>query len=651
MIRSMTIRGLGPHEETKLDFDAMGANEVVGRSERGKTIIIDAVLFALFGQDRNGKPLDVRAIRDESDEVEVEITLHSGTSIRRVLRRDKHGRRGVTVREMNGVEHGTEKAFLGEMRGLGAAPKIVRQILVPMAWEKLVGGAGGGRPFRDLLATVLPKADRAEIVAELMEDAGFEFKRGDPISQADAEQIRRRANRKRDEARGDVDRLKKLIAASEANPTDAPSQAEIDAAVAVDKLGAAWDEYESAVDTWTDAAERYGYQCEDVAAWDERTRTLGARPDGDVDAIADAKRVVERLKTERHSLTFNRGQQQHALKVAEKKLDEAKQTRGPSDGITADINRAKREQSDAIVALEDVALVCPTCERDGWDGARTAAEERLDRANQWHADAEAAMFVEIDQLAERRLKAIEVAEAGVAEAEATLAKSEAEAAEIEKPLLDAERVLTGRTMAGRSAVEWEATRKAIGARPEQTPEPKKPAPPEMPNPTDDAVRKAAKTLDAVKESRGAARQRERDLGALRKTLADAAVHCGLMGEEAERLDALVDAVRAAPSVAARQQLGALGDLGPIELTLSDGGGVDVSVDGRPYHFASTGRIVVADAYLRAGIRRAARMSYLPLFVDQVQSVAGQPVPILPPTILLRTTEDDGIAVFGDSWRS
>ena len=63
----------------------------------------------------------------------------------------------------------------------------------------------------------------------------------------------------------------------------------------------------------------------------------------------------------------------------------------------------------------------------------------------------------------------------------------------------------------------------------------------------------------------------------------------------------------------------------MSLHFGDNPAVEVRIDGRPWWLASRGRQVVADVWLRAALRRALGRDW-PLFVDNVQDVAGQPLP-------------------------
>ncbi len=644
MIRTITIAGLGPHEDTRLELDAMGHNTLEGASEQGKTLCVDAVCFALYGYDRLGKPIDTRAIRDGCDDCSVEILFDWGTLIRRVLSRGKDGGRGKTVRTLDGEEFTTEKAWLGRLNTIGRAPKSVLQVLVPMAWRSLVEGPGAGRPFRDLLATILPKTDKRDIVRQLLVEAGFEWHDGDPINVQDAEMLRRRANQNKDRAHGDVDRLKKLIDAGDNSGPDGPTDAEVAAATAINEIAKLWETHQDADEQYVYAMERFGFWQDAIDGWGVDYRALGTRPDGDTDAVVDAQEKVEELRKSGHSISFNLGQNKLGLTVANKLLEKAREYDHVGSEYADRINRAQREHSDAIIACKAVTDVCPTCERHGWSGAVDAANERVERAKVESDDALKASEDRTEELNVGREERAAVAAEGVEEAANKHANSLNAQKEHGVAMSRAENVLRVAMLTGGDAIAWDEAIKALGECPALGTRPVKPDPPDGVQPDEEAIKKAAKVLDLAKEHKGATNQRAKDVASLVQTLAEASIALGLAREEADRLNALVEACRKAPSVAARKELGALGDMGPVEIILGENGGAQVLIDDRPYHMASNGRLVVADSLLRAGLRRALGMAYLPLFVDDVGAVGGMEVPVLPPTIHLLTTDEPGIRV-------
>jgi hypothetical protein len=156
----------------------------------------------------------------------------------------------------------------------------------------------------------------------------------------------------------------------------------------------------------------------------------------------------------------------------------------------------------------------------------------------------------------------------------------------------------------------------------------------------------ARDLQArLQEAAGQRRQQERD----RKAAVDEEARVRQEHErataEASRLDALVEAVRRAPSVLAARQVSALGDLGPVQILFpADGPAVEVLIDGRPWWTASSGRRVIGDLYLRAALRRAAKVTWFPIFVDNVQDFSGEIPNVGGATVLLRTAPGDELRV-------
>ncbi|NRA03753.1 MAG: AAA family ATPase [Myxococcales bacterium] len=645
MISTLKIEGLGPYDSDRtLELNARGSSTISGASEQGKTMLIDAVCFCLFGFDRSGKPLDVRSINDGAAECSVELTLSSGTVIRRVLRRKKDGGRGATVREINGTPYTTEKAFLGAMKGLGTAPKKVRQVLVPMAWQALADGEGGGRPLRDLLASILPKSSKKEIVIRLLKELGFDFQHGDPISPTDAEMVRRRCNGYRDRALGVAEGLRALSAVGKAEKVGKGASDKVAAAQSILVLSEEWDRHLSELDDWTDAEERVAMQSDEVEAWHRRNAALGERPSGDTTAADEAKAKLDGLRKEQGNHSMQVGLQTAAVEAAERGLEEAKIDRHPAAEYSDRINDAKKERGEAIGERAREPGICPHCGRDGWTGAVEAAEKRCKAAEIEDLAAGSAYAMRAEELKREREKAIDRATRALDGAKGALDERKSKADVYASDIGSAEATLSTARKGAAGVIAWIATNAALGERPPVPDSTDRPAEPTARNPSDAEAAAALVIVDGHKKALGAAEQQEKNLARVAGELDNAEKALEELEAEALRLDALVDAVRRAPSVAAREQLGALGDLGPVVVELTDKGGVNVRVDGRPWYLASTGRLVVADAFLRSGLRRAMRLGYCPLFIDQIQSVGGQDIPDFSPAILLETTDKPGITV-------
>jgi hypothetical protein len=183
---------------------------------------------------------------------------------------------------------------------------------------------------------------------------------------------------------------------------------------------------------------------------------------------------------------------------------------------------------------------------------------------------------------------------------------------------------------------WTAYEAAAGALGDEPAEPAelRPMPvtqtvPEVPQWALDITRDHA-TYDArLSDWRDRAAKRDAEVKRLTGELATATT-------AADRSEAVLELIRTAPGRALSAKLSTLGDLGPVRLEVSDDA-ITVLVDGRPWRAASTGRRIVADAWLRCALRKAVDMAWLPVVIDEAQSVGGMPLPVPVPGWILRTT--------------
>lgn len=120
--------------------------------------------------------------------------------------------------------------------------------------------------------------------------------------------------------------------------------------------------------------------------------------------------------------------------------------------------------------------------------------------------------------------------------------------------------------------------------------------------------------------------------------------------EAAHYVAWLSAVRRAPGACLADSAAALGDLGPVAMSFPDtaegGRYVDVTIDGNAWEEASTGERYLAGLYVQLGLRRAAKLPALPVFMDEAQSVNGGagPWPTDPGIVYLLTTDAPEIVV-------
>lgn len=556
MIRAVRIQDLGPHALASVSL-ATGTTRVSGPSESGKSSLIEAVCFALWGRTTDGSRFPEALIRDGAELTTVELELEDRRVIRRTL-----GREGTGDRAIDGRAISSEAAFARALGPLGDH-RIGQLVLVPLAWTVLA--RANARPLRDLILELLPGSDPADEVARRVRDAGFALKTPDEarLDEKMVTKLRRDARKLRDEAEGRRQALSERV---DALASQIPPEIADDGIVPLHRAWQAWD----AADVRYQGAMHHHTAVREAArSWDLRSHALGTAPD-----------AVDLEAAERES------------KLAEAALAEARELW--RDRST----RAKttRDHADTFVRPD----VCPTCGRDGWDHGRKVAEGAKAEADQ--------AARELEGLSEKGREARTRAETAAA-------------------VLVRVREAEGRRRA------YAKGRDALGPRPVVGELPIAPKPPERPRPP-------AAALEGIE----ARVQRLADLDAARRALVEAEQAQFRLSAEADRLDVLLAAVREAPSAVVARQQERLGDLGPVSLVLGSDPAIEVRIDGRPWWVASRGRLVVADLWLRAALRRAWGVT-APLFVDNVQDVAGQRLPeVEGPVVLLRTAELPGLIV-------
>jgi hypothetical protein len=190
---------------------------------------------------------------------------------------------------------------------------------------------------------------------------------------------------------------------------------------------------------------------------------------------------------------------------------------------------------------------------------------------------------------------------------------------------------------------WEKRLRELGPAPSAPaahPEPE--APRACPRPTEEEARLAETTLA---QADGVARDRRtlgQELTLERGNLTRAEETGARLELDVAHDEALVDALRRAPTLLAERGLALLGDLGPVSVVFEpDKGGSRVLVDGRDARepLVSRGRLTWADCLLRAGLRRALRRPWLPVWVDNAQDWSGAFDHIEGPAVLCSTSSE------------
>jgi hypothetical protein len=619
MISRIQAQGLGPHRSLDLHLDPRKVSTITGPSEAGKTVaVLDAVTFALWGEDRTGGAFSVDLIHDDFERVDVQLTLANGTQLHRSMTRKR-----AIKRHRNGDYVAKETGWRNSLGPLGADPDILRAVLLPEHWQTLTGAPGNGRRLRDLLARILPDpVDLREVVRELLADQDHDLRPGDTVDEPTAVERRAQVNKARDRNAGQIDALRDLVDAATTDPVQIPDAGDALDLVEADRL---WKAHRDALDRRAERIERNAKDAERLRFWERARAELGQEPAGDDTPIRLAREALAEADAEAHQARQQLLERSRLLSAAAEAVEVAREAPDPR---RAELHEALIKASAALADLQ--APHCPTC---GQIRPATAAEQR--RAEAQHGKALAAYNAEREPAEARRAEVIDGREAPVEECRARLEKARNRVAEAEDAHTRAQADLEAAIAEGGKAASWQASLRRLGPRPVVPEDPPEPPAPSMPEPEPEKVEAAAALLRRQAEAEARAEQRDADTKKAAQALAAAEAAQPELEAEAARLDDLVDAVRRAPSIVAERNLGALGELGPVSLVLK-GAGVEVLFDGRPWWTASRGRRLVCDLYLRMALRRGAGVRWLPLVVDDAQSWSGEWPEVAAPAVFLWT---------------
>lgn len=578
MIRTLQIRDLGPIARAELAMNSNGSTTIVGPSAVGKSSLIDAITFCLWGLNRHGKSFPAESISGE--DVHVEIVTGSGSRIARTMTPARKITRAFNRAGQEPIKYDSEDAFRAALGPFGRDVKALLLIVSPEAWVPLALGDGGGRPLRDVIASVGPSTPIRARVAALMAAKGLTLLDRDPADSLDpkaAELARTNANRRRDEAAGSLKAVRERLATTEAPATTGPTPEAVAAARDVLAAVETWRAYlaakstaDAAVKTRADAVTRH-------ADW--KARAAKVPP---ADQRVDPKPIEADLAALRAKLT-------------------AVEADPDFDDATAKVHRYTEQLAEA----ERAPGSCPTCKRPLPDDGG---------------------------------KAVELAKATLASAASYLAAigtRDARRATRRGMIPEEIAALEVRRDAAKSAAALVA---GLGAEPTIPPEVATPPEPSVPRPVN-AKAEAEATIAAAERAKGADDERAKSAADARRNVETAEKAAQLATSEAERMDGLVVAIRAAPSAIAEDAIESLGDTSPFSIELEPAGGARVRVDKWDFQSASTGRLIAGDFAFRLGLRRALGVPTLPIFVDSVQSAGCELAEVEGPVIFLRTDRE------------
>lgn len=687
MITRVTAADFGPYDHTDIEIpDAFGWTEIAGPSQSGKSTLVEIVLGTLLGVGPGGAAIDTEAVRDGADKLHAEVAVSSGTTVSLGMTRRRSATRAIARDEVS-TPLASREALLAKLGPVGQRPDVSRLVIAPMEWRVLLE-KDLGRPLRDLLVSILQGQSAREVVRQLMAQRELAFHDSDAEGVGAAEKAQTGANAAKERAIGALSVARSTHERANAALVHAPEPSAVEAARAI---LAARDAWASAGSASEGRAKAQGFLAAARAVLDEPKPELVSD-----EKVAKAARVreAERAWTAYNDATARRAAQLATVEQARAARDEVRRQRealGPCPPIPvaeirdalAELERISAQVEPARVAytaaetreatasrqlaqLEAHTGTCPTCGQD-WAqhaGAVTRATEELTLAREALQvagdalrpllDAQAACAARIAELRQQEAMgreweaknraigpdpSVPVPPAEIAEPAFPRTTEEhiGWAVRTEKLAADASAALDlwtrRQAQARKDVARLEAELAKLGA---------EGVPADVPRPTSEEVTEATAVVQAATEAGRTARA----LAEAQRALAEAEGKVQAATAEAVRCQALVECWRRAPSEIARAQVAALGDMGPVTLRFppkesKDTPEIEVLVDGRSWRRASHGRIVLADLYLRAAIRRAAGLDALPIIVDGAQDWSGAwPMDAIPgPVWLLRTTPD------------
>lgn len=674
MFRTIHLKNLGPHADTTLHLSPDGLVEIEGGSKAGKSTLIDAVCYALWGVNRDGDPLPTEQI--SGDRATVELTVgRTGTVLTRTITPRRSETWAITARGIT-EELTSNAAMMAKLSRIGACRELGRIIVSPLAWIDLLK-TDLGRPLRDLLLSTLDTgASMADVVRAGMERAGVEMLPTDPLVLADALVLQTAGNSARDTASGVLNARSQAVRQAKAALVSAPTDAAQEHARAVLASRDAWASYrgsdQARADLRATIAEQERVLAEVAPAAIDTTEARAVLALTRAWDIYDRQIEQWRATEQRRADIRQRRERLGARPVydaaaLQQKIDSLPRIRdalvgmgAKRDALTAAVAVARRAHLD----LSSAGDGCPTC-KQAWSQKASAREDAaisLTKAetaakNQTDTyDRNAARVAEL----EAEVQALQTAAAAQRAWDQANREIGAEPAASSEPTpptqarpgsetvneanahiaaasdVDADiRALGNRQTVARTRLRT-ATDKlaALGTT----------TAPAGEAPTDAEVTAATQTIQAATQARAADTTYRAALTA-EQAAQDALTQATA---EAARREVLVRVLREAPTTVARAQQQLLGDTGPVSFEFPERvnkqtPAIKVLIGGRPWRLASGGELLVADLWVRATLRRLAKLPMLPIIVDQPQNWSGS-WPTFPGSVWYLTTTDGEIRV-------
>jgi hypothetical protein len=662
MFTSIKSDGIGPHAALDLALSPTGRTVIRGRSEHGKSVLIDAILLALFGVTRGGEPFAVEQM--SADKLAITLTSASGREFGYTRKRKGSPKWSYTNKGDTVTADSIKEWTAGHVRerlplwtGGDARRDGIAICFEPLAWTAYaVSSPTVSRRLRDLLVCTGPSAEDA--ARELYTAAGHTWT-SEVYDEKRAASLVTEANRAFGAAGGALDQARASLAA--AVPPEAPDTSAADGLpglVAAEGLWAAYDrartDHDRQVSGRMDARATHDRGVAEMAA------TLARLDQRDADALAAAEATHRRAVAEWEAGRLNRDAR-HAAEVDQAAVEYRAAVEARAERMALALSNVQRWHAEAVDAAEQ------DYQRDVLGHAeRVAKMEAEHNANiERHAfdlAVEAADNVELMDWEGRRadqsatcetcgqsLPCADLGPAPVVRVAGPPPVAPTLPPEPTRRTVPAfvpplpEREVVARTVAPLGPMR--AAPVYVAPAPSYRPDPlvwteldplAEPSAPTVERPSADALRAARDAVAARDRYTGALEMHARSVARLEAAVGEAVRASVAKMAEATKAAAWLAAVRAAPGEVARRLawLGSIGDGITVELP-ETGPAVVIRIDGRPWRMASRGRLICADAHLRRAFSAALGVPTLPIVIDDRQSWTG-PIDIAGPVIELVT---------------
>ncbi len=151
-----------PYSQAELDFSGIHVACLSGENGAGKSALLDAITWTLWGKARARRDDDL--IRHGADEMEVDFTFRLGNDLYRVIRRRRGGKRGASLLEFQ-IQDDSRWRSLTESSIRATEEKIVR--ILHLDYDTFVNSAFLRQGRADEF-TIKTPAERKRVLSDIL---------------------------------------------------------------------------------------------------------------------------------------------------------------------------------------------------------------------------------------------------------------------------------------------------------------------------------------------------------------------------------------------------------------------------------------------------------------------------------------------------